>query len=216
MNRRKTGRTPISDLRVLACGVALKQYPRDDMLWEGLSRLDVNKLIDLTQGEDYIEKYQDNLHKDEKKCKSVFCRIARKISLFKYILSISRTARKEKVDVIYIFPRNHLLAICLALLSFFHKSKIYFNLHVSSYSIATSNSLGKLAVARSWIREFLSIVLANQLTCLTLGYAGYYQKTYKIGADKFSVVHEGVQDIWFNEPVSITHEIHRLKRVIYD
>lgn len=224
MSRRKLGRTsiPISDLRVLACGVALEQYPRDDMLWKGLSKLDLAKLIDLRHVQNYLEVYQNSMNKKDAtrtKNRSIFRRIVRQVysrySFFKYMVSILRTIRKEKIDIVFVFPRNYHLAICLGLLKFFHGAKVYFDLYVSMYSIAISNSLGRFAVIRSWLKEFLSIKLADRLICQTPEYARYFSKLYKTRIDKFSAVHIGVQDVWFDEPVSISHEVQRPKRVLY-
>ena len=224
MSRRKLGgaSVSISDLRVLACGVALKQYPRDDMLWEGLSRAGIAKLIDLRHVQNYLDEYQNSLNKKDAtrtKNRSLSRRIVRQIysrySFFKYVLSILQTIRKEKIDIVFVFPRNYHLAICLGLLKFFHGAKVYFDLYVSMYSIAISNSLGRFAVIRSWLKEFLSIKFADQLICETPGYARYLSKLYKTRIDKFSAVHIGVQDIWFDEPVSISHEVQRPKRVLY-
>jgi glycosyltransferase involved in cell wall biosynthesis len=210
MSRRKLGRTsiPISDLRVLACGVALKQYPRDDTLWEGLTRVGFAKLIDLRRVQDYLDVYQKSINKKDAsrtKNRSRFRRIARQIYLrhFTYILSILQTARKEKVDVIFIFPRNHYLAIYLWLLKPFCRVRVYFDLWNSGYSIAVSNSFGKIWTYLIGFQELLSIKLVNHLFTFTKEYTDYFQRTYKFASSKCSVVPLGVQSEWFEKPLNV-------------
>jgi glycosyltransferase involved in cell wall biosynthesis len=203
MNEQGIHRTVLSDLRVLVCGTTQKQYPRDDTLWEGLSRLDVEKLIDMRRVQDYIETRQAHLSgRSDKAGRKVFSRLAFEIRVFRYALSIMRTARREKVNIVFVFSRNHHLAIVLGLLRFYHKASVYFDLHYSRYSAATANSFKKSTVVKNWINEFLCIRLANRLICLTEEYAEYYQRTYMTRINKFSVVHDGVQDVWFEEPAS--------------
>lgn len=223
MTRLNLHKTRISDLRVLACGIALEQYPRDDTLWRGLSRLDIDKLIDLRRIQNYVDHYQDRLNKDTQISEHTFHRITKTIcsinSFLKYMLSILQTVRNEQIDVVFIFPRNHNLAICLGLLRFLHRAKIYFDIQTSRYSSAVSNVLGRFTISKYWITEFLSILLADRLICLTPEYGGYFQKVYKASPAKFHAVRDGVQDIWFEEPVNTEHisnsEAHRPKRAIY-
>lgn len=160
----KANRKNLSDLRVLACGVALVQYPRDDTLWEGLLRSGVDQVIDLRQCRDYNIKYQNGMNKKDAtrtKNRGIVHRIVKQIdtrySFFKYVVSILRTIRKEKIDIIFIFQRNYHLVICLGLLKLFHGAKVYIDLFVSVYSVAISNHLKKRTVVRIWLKEGLSI-----------------------------------------------------------
>ena len=201
----------------LTCGFFLEQYPRYDTLWEGLSRLDFRQLIDLRDKRVFNDKYLESQRYEQSR--GYFYRIARKIRSFchisRYAISISNTAYREKVDVIFVFPGNLLLAICLGLLKFLHRTKVYLDLFDSEYLGARRHSTGRFNIITSYILEFLSSKFADQLICFTPEYATYYQNLYKIRDDKLSVVPDGVQDIWFDQPADIRHEVGRPKRVLY-
>lgn len=224
LTRLKSHKTTLSDIQVLACGIPLKNYPRDDMLWAALSSLDINKLIDVRRFNKYINENQKSLNKkSDARRNGEFYKITRKIysfySLFIYAISTSRIAHKENVDIIFVFPRNHLLAISLSLFRFYHKAKIYFDLHVSPYSIAKSNSSGTFAATKSWVIEFLCVKLADQLLCYTPEYAHYYAKTYKSNTAKFIAIRDGVQEVWFEKPISPRFpgktSLERPRRILY-
>ncbi|MBW1672885.1 MAG: glycosyltransferase [Deltaproteobacteria bacterium] len=217
MTRRKSGKICVSDLRLLACGFFLEQYPRYDTLWEGLSRLDFQQLIDLRDKRVYNDKYIESQRYEESR--GSFHSLARKIrSLYRiprYAISISNTAYRKKVDVIFVFPGNLLLVICLGLLKFLHHAKVYFDLFDSEYLTARRHSIGRFSIVTCYILELLSSKFADELICVTPEYASYYQNLYKIRDDKLNVVIDGIQDIWFDEPAGISHEVHRPKRVLY-
>ena len=217
MNKRKSGKMYISDLRILACGFFLEQYPRWDILWEGLSRLSFQQLIDLRDKRVFNDEYLENLRNEG--CKSTFHRITRKIRsfyyLFRYAISISQMARQKKVDIIFVFPGNVFLVVCLGILRVLHGANVYFDLYTSEYSAAKAHSQGRFMVVQGYILEFLACRFADELICLTPEYANYYQNLYKVTDNKFTAVPDGVQDIWFDEPASISQEAYRSKRVLY-
>lgn len=218
MNERPTtSKMRVSDLRVLACGFFLEQYPRFDTLWEALSRLGLKQLIDLRDKQVFNEKQLDILRAEQNK--SIFYRMAVKIRSLCYLprhaISISRTARQQKVDVIFVFPINLFLATCLGLLKLYHGAVVYYDLYTSTYSAARTHSPSRFKIAEAYILEFLSSRFADRLICLTPEYASYYNKLYKIREDKFSPVPDGIQDIWFEQPVDIVQEVHSPKRVLY-
>lgn len=215
--RRKICKMRVSDLRVLACGFFLEQYPRFDTLWEALSRLGLQQLIDLRDKRVLNDEYFEKLRDDEGR--STFHKIVGKIHslyyLSRYAISISKKARQEKVDIIFIFPVNLFLAVCLGMLKLLHGARVYFDLNTSAYSATRTHSPGSFQIAEVYILEFLSIKFADRLICPTPEYANYYKELYKTRDDKFSVVIDGVQDIWFEQPVDIVQEVHSTKRVLY-
>ncbi len=215
--RRELNKNHISDLRILACGFFLEGYPRYDTLWEALSGLGLQQLIDLRDKRLLDEKQVDILRAE--RSRSIFHKMVVKIrSLYylpKYAISISRTARQEMIDIIFVFPGSLFLATCLGMLKFFHGGRVYFDLYTSAYSAARTHSPGMLKTAEAYILERLSSKLADRLICLTPEYASYYKKLYKIRADKFSSVPDGIQDIWLEQPASTSQDLHRPKRVLY-
>lgn len=217
MTARISGRRRVSDLRVLVCGFFLEQYPRYDTLWEGLSRLGFQQLIDLREKHVLNHKYMEGTRSEAGR--NSFHGIARRTRTFlrlcRYAISISQAARHKKADVIFVFSDNHFLAICLGMLKFFHSAWVYFDLFDPIYLAAKRNSRGRFKIVESYVLEFLASRLADRLLCFTPECATYYRDQYRVRDDKLSVVPDGVQGIWFDEPASIGHETHRPRRVLY-
>lgn len=207
----------ISDLRVIACGSFSEQYPRYDTLWEGLSRLGFQRLIDLRHCQNFIARLRYH-GKNGVNSKSMFHLIIGKArsfcSITKYAISISLTARKEKIDIIFVFSENLFLAVCLGMLKLFHGARVYLDLFYSAYLAEKSNPSGRFNIVTIYILEFLSCKFADRLICITTEYASYFQNLYKIREDNFSIVPDGVQDIWFDEPLG-NNEVNHHKRVLY-
>ncbi|MFH1624217.1 MAG: hypothetical protein ABID54_03565, partial [Pseudomonadota bacterium] len=81
--RRKSSKTDVSDLRVLACGFFLEGYPRWDTLWQALSRSGLKKLIDLRYKRVLNEKQLDILRAEQGR--SAIHRTAGKIRSLYYL-----------------------------------------------------------------------------------------------------------------------------------
>jgi glycosyltransferase involved in cell wall biosynthesis len=217
LSRKRKSGTDVSDLRVIACGFFLEGYPRYDTIWEAMSHLGLRGLIDLRDRVVVDSQQVDKLHavQGEGRFHQITGRIRSAFRLSAYAASIMRTARREKADIIYIFPSNFFLTICLGLSKPFHHARVYFDLYTSGYSAAKTHSPGKFKIAEAYTLEFLSSKLADQLICLTPEYVGYLGKLYGIRPDKLNVVRDGIQDIWLDQAVHNGREDHHAVRVLY-
>ena len=215
--QRESSKGGVSTLRLIACGSFIEGYPRYDTLWQALSRLGLQQLIDLREKITVGSEELDRLRAEQNKgaLRRIPGEIRSAFRLLRNAVSVTRTARRGKTDIIFVFPANFFLTICLGILKVFHGARVYFDLYTSAYSAARTHTPTRLRIVRAYILEFLSSLFADRLICLTPEYARYYRKLYKMRADKFSVIPDGVQDIWLEEPAHTKQGVHHAKRVIY-
>lgn len=216
-DKQKTGKKNISELKVLACGFFLEGYPRYDTVWEALTSLGFERLIDMREKMPVVSEKLDAMRAEQER--SPFYRLGAAVrSAFRLTsraVAIVQAARREKIDVIFIFPSNLFLAVCLGFSKWLHGARLYIDLYTSAYSAVKTHSPTGFKIAQAYALEWLAARLADRLICLTPEYAGYYTEVYKIRADKFSPVTDGVQNIWFDLPADTNPEARRPQRVLY-
>ncbi len=207
----------ISDLQIIACGFFLEGFPRNDTLWEALNRLDLKELIDLRDTMTLNSTQIDILWAMEnerffRKLTRKICSICRQ---FRQVIKIVRLVRRKRVDLIFLFHGNFFMTICLGTLRLIHGARVYFDLFCSAYSAERPETPRGFEIAEANILTLLSSRFADRLLCLTKEYASHYQYKYKIRPDRLSVVHDGVQSIWLDQPVYNNRATTRPKRVLY-
>jgi glycosyltransferase involved in cell wall biosynthesis len=215
--KRKSTIKSISNFKVITCGYSTEGFPRNDTLWEALSQLGLKELIDLRDNVVLTSEQIDiiNAQKNLPILKKIGRKIVSLYHLYRKANTIIRLTRQKKVDVIFVFHGNFFLAIYLGMLKRFHGASVYFDLYCAAYSTKRTDNPRGFEVLETNILTFFSGKFAERLACLTEEYGDYYRRKYKMSAEKLVVIPDGIQNIWFTQPVDVSKKSHRRTRVLY-